>query len=265
MKSDKREISMNFIIFGKTDIGIEKDKNQDSYLIKRAKSSMGELAFGVLCDGMGGLEQGELASSTVINAFDDWFLNDLPNLINFGFNKELLQQQWTTLIKNLNIKISEYGNSCDISIGTTICAILVTQNNFYCVNVGDSRAYIIDDDYIYQVTKDQSLVQRKIDQGIITEEQANFDPDRSVLLQCIGSSPYVDPDFFEGEVSQNEVFMLCSDGFRHEVLAREIHDSFMPSKLTSIEDMERNAQYLIDLNKQREESDNITTILIRTY
>lgn len=256
---------MNFITFGKTDIGLEKEQNQDSFLLKRANTSLGEIALAVLCDGMGGLEQGEVASSTVIRAFDNWFATSLPNLIRFGLTGELLNQQWSNIIKDLNVQIGNYGDSIDISLGTTICAMLLVKDKYYCINVGDSRAYKITTENIYQITKDQSLVQRKIDQGLITEEQANLDPDRSVLLQCIGSSLDVEPDFYEGTTSQNETYMLCSDGFRHEISSQEIHQMLAPNVLTSIEQMDMNTKYLIDLNMQREETDNITTILVRTF
>lgn len=256
---------MKYITFGKTDIGSEKEQNQDSFLIKRANTSIGEIALAVLCDGMGGLEQGEVASSTVIRKFDDWFICSLPNLIRFGLRGEILNQQWSNMIKELNVQIANYGDSINISLGTTVCALLLTNEHYYCINVGDSRAYQISDELMIQITKDQSLVQRKIDQGLITEEQANNDPDRSVLLQCIGSSPEVKPDFYEGNIAPNEIYMLCSDGFRHEISFQEIHQMLMPSTLTSIEQMDRNTTYLIDLNKEREETDNITTILIRTY
>lgn len=248
-----------------TDIGLEKGQNQDSYLVKRAKTSLGEVAFAVLCDGMGGLEQGEVASATVIKYFDTWFESTLPNLIDFGLTGEILKQQWTNIIRKLNVIIANYGKSVNISLGTTICAFLFLQGRYYCINVGDSRAYKVTDDYIFQITKDHSLVQRKIDQGIITEAEANDDPERSVLLQCIGSSPEVYPDFFENEVSKNEIYMLCSDGFRHEISNQEIHECFLPERLTNKEDMKNSIQYLIELNKERKETDNITAVLIRTY
>lgn len=256
---------MKYITFGKTDIGLEKEQNQDSFLLKRANTSLGEIALAVLCDGMGGLEQGEVASSTVIRTFDNWFMTSLPNLIRFGLTGELLNQQWSNIIKDLNVQIGNYGDSINISLGTTICAMLFVNDKYYCINVGDSRAYQITNDSIYQITKDQSLVQRKIDQGLITEQQANEDPDRSVLLQCIGSSPEVEPDFYEGITSPNETYMLCSDGFRHEISSQEIYQMLAPNILTSIEQMDMNTKYLIDLNMQREETDNITTILVRTY
>ncbi len=256
---------MNYITLGKTDIGLEKEQNQDSFLIKRANTSIGEIALAVLCDGMGGLEHGEVASSTVVKAFDNWFANSLPNLIKFGLQGYILNQQWSNMIKNLNVQIANYGDSINKSLGTTVCSVLIIDKHYYCINIGDSRAYKITDEAIYQITKDQSLVQRKIDQGLITEEQANNDPERSVLLQCIGSSPDVEPDFYEGSVFPNETYMLCSDGFRHEINSQEIHQMFSPNVLTNIEQMDTNTQYLIKLNMDREETDNITVILIRTY
>lgn len=256
---------MKFFTFGITDIGLEKQQNQDSYLIKVANTSIGQVSFAVICDGMGGLEHGEIASATVVKAFEDWFDLHFPNLIKFGMTKEILEQQWINLIRELNERISAYGDNKGISLGTTVCAILITQVSYYCVNVGDSRAYLIDDSNIVQITKDQSIVQRKIDMGIITEEQAHDDSERSVLLQCVGCSHEVCPDFYEGIPYSNQTYMLCSDGFRHEISPDEIQCALAPYQLTSIEDMEYNSKNLIELNKKREETDNITTVLVRTY
>ena len=86
-----------------------------------------------------------------------------------------------------------------------------------------------------------------------------------MLLQCIGASDSVYPDFFFGEVKKDAVYMLCSDGFRHEITSEEIYAYMNPDRMLSAEQMKENEVALINLNKQRQESDNISVITIRTY
>ena len=99
----------------------------------------------------------------------------------------------------------------------------------------------------------------------MTPEEAAVDPRRSVLLQCVGASDEIYPDMFFGDIKQNASYMLCSDGFRHEITPDEIYEKFQPGALYSTDDMYRNAQELIELNKYRAERDNISVALIKAY
>lgn len=101
-----------------TDVGIRKQTNQDSLLLKVAQTSVGKVVLAVVCDGMGGLEKGELASATVISAFSKWFDNDLPPLLqNHNWNE--IQARWNLLLKEQNQRIGEYGKRLNINLGTT--------------------------------------------------------------------------------------------------------------------------------------------------
>lgn len=255
---------MNFLTSAITDVGISKQTNQDSLLLKSANTKIGNIVLGVICDGMGGLSKGELASATVIKAFSDWFNTKLPQLIEYGIEDDLLVRQLTNLIREQNQLVMNYGKSAGINLGTTVCAILITEDRYCCVNVGDSRCYEISDDYI-QMTKDQTLVQREIDYGILTPEQAKVDPRRSVLLQCVGCNENVNPEFCFGTPKPNATYMLCSDGFRHEITEEEIKSKLHPNLLLNKDNINTNAIELIELNKSRGETDNITTLIIRTY
>ena len=184
---------MNFYIAGQTDVGIVKSTNQDSLLVKKITTDYGGMVFAILCDGMGGLAKGELASATVIRAFDEWAQNELPILGQNGHIDDMsLKNQWERIILEQNVKIKNYGMSIGVNIGTTAVILLVTQNRYYLMNVGDSRAYLLSDD-IRVLTKDQTLVEREVELGNITREQAEVDPRRSVLLQCVGASENVIP------------------------------------------------------------------------
>ena len=108
-------------------------------------------------------------------------------------------------------------------------------------------------------------MQREIDRGNLTVEQAESDPRRSVLLQCIGASDNVYPDFFFGDAKKDAVYMLCSDGFRHLISADEIFQYLGPHAALSQEQMKAYSDYLIRTNKERGERDNITVLAVRTY
>ena len=141
--------------------------------------------------------------------------------------------------------------------------MLFTQNKYFLMNVGDSRAYRINEG-IRQLTKDQTFVAREIEAGRMTPEEAERDERRNVLLQCIGASEKVYPDFFFGKIQQDEIYMLCSDGFRHVISEDEIFAEFRPEVLENQTFMNNNALKLITLNKERMERDNISVVLIKT-
>ena len=254
---------MRFMTAHCTDVGLKKQTNQDSMLIQTASSKKyGEIAFAIVCDGMGGLEKGELASAVLIRAMADWFRFELPRLLDQGFAPERLKEQWEMVIHEQDRKISEYGYQNHLRMGTTITALLIIGQSYYIVNVGDSRIYLLTDQ-IFQLTKDHTLVQMEMDQGRLTSEQAAVDPRRSVLLQCVGASEGVVPDFFAGNAASKQVFMLCCDGFRHVIKPSEFYQSLNYRTLKNEQVMQQKLQELLELNKQRGETDNISAILVR--
>ena len=256
-------IDLEYIISAVTDTGIAKDTNQDSYSIKVADTRLGKIVVAVLCDGMGGLSKGEVASATVIDAFDKWILNRLPVLCMTGITDNVIRNEWTDIILLCNEKIHTYGNGIGIDLGTTLAVLMLTDTRYFIMNVGDSRVYEISDELI-RLTQDQTVVAKEIEAGILTEEEAKQDPRRSILLQCIGASNEIIPDMFFGETRKDAVYMLCSDGFRHEVTEDEIQQGLAPSVMCESGQMKRNMEDLIEINKQRQEQDNITVISVRT-
>ena len=255
---------MNFIISANTDIGLTKDTNQDSLSVKVLNTPQGRMVFAILCDGMGGLAKGEVASATLVTAFNAWVTEQLPALCGAPIEDHIIRNQWETIITEQNERIKAYGAWQGVRLGTTAVIMLLTQTRYYILNVGDSRAYEITT-FLRQITNDQTFVAREVALGNMTEEEAERDERRSVLLQCVGASEDVYPEMFFGDVQQNAVYMLCSDGFRHEVRPDEIFAGFQPDVLLSDSDMDRSTVQLIELNKQRMERDNISVILVRTF
>ena len=248
-----------------TDVGIKKKTNQDSLLLQHAETKYGEVVFAVVCDGMGGLQNGELASAEMINRFSEWFKQSFPALIANGtLDAESLRLGWLDILHTGDDDISRYGSHNGYNLGTTVTCILIFGNQYFVANIGDSRVYMISDN-IYQITKDHTVIQQKIDQGLLTIEEAENDPSRNVLLQCIGASDYVEPDFFTGTVVPNICFMLCCDGFRHVVAPSEFYTYLNASQMVSTEAIESMLMQLTETIKGRGETDNISAIVIRSF
>lgn len=255
---------MEFLTAFHTDVGIRKKTNQDSLLIHQAQTDYGNVLLSVICDGMGGLAKGEVASACMIRAFSDWFRLELPILLEESFQPEALRASWEKLVFNVNRRITDYSDEKNVTMGTTCVALLIVNDTYYIMNIGDSRAYLISDN-VYQLTKDQTYVQREMDAGRMTYEESLTDPQRSVLLQCVGASVVIEPDFFTGDVQINQCYMLCCDGFRHVIEPSEFHRYLNPNVVLDAGAMQQNLVYLTELNKHRNETDNITAVLIRTY
>lgn len=251
---------MKFCATADTDVGISKKTNQDSVLIKHAKADGKEVLLAVVCDGMGGLSRGELASATVVRAFSQWFDNNL-SMIN-SVDTATIGKHWTSLLVELNSKISAYSEKIKSDgMGTTFTGLLFIDNEYLIVHVGDTRAYFIDDSLL-QLTSDQTFIAREIQRGTMTVEEAKTDKRRNMLLQCVGASKTVDPEILTGEVKKG-TYMLCSDGFRHEVSEEEFINNFSIDKLFDKESMHRTAKELIELSKSRNEKDNISVVLVK--
>lgn len=255
---------MNYLTAVHTDVGIKKRTNQDSVLIETAATDYGQVLLSVVCDGMGGLAKGEVASAILIKAFSNWFHREFPEILYKGMEANTLRGSWTNLILEQNQKINEYGLNCNVSLGTTVAAMLLIDNIYYIINVGDSRVYYLKDG-ITQMTIDQTFVQREIDLGRMTLEEARNHPKRNVLLQCVGASSVIEPDFYVGEFEGDSVFMMCSDGFRHVIHPEEFYERLKPELMVTEEKMKENAVYFTELNKLRREDDNISVALIRAY
>ena len=256
---------MDFSATYNTDIGIRKNTNQDSLAIRIIDSPAGKVAFGIVCDGMGGLAKGELASKEVILAFCSWFDQAFSDmLLNGTFTVAKLRADWNEIIQNQNRRLGKYGAENNLMLGTTVSAILMCNDEFYIVHVGDSRIYEMSPAGTRQLTNDQTFVAREIANGRMTPEQAAVDPRRSVLLQCVGASNVVEPDFVTGHLKKGAVYLLCSDGFRHQISDDEMVEKLGPEACTTEEEMKYGCVYLTEVVKNRKETDNITVAVIKT-
>ena len=259
---------MGFLSVVHSDRGIKKNTNQDSVLIKEASTDYGDVMLAVVCDGMGGLAKGEVASAALIKAFSMWFEVQFPELLYRrrtadGINRMELENEINKLILDVNQRIADHGKISHIAMGTTAAVLLMAEGKYYTMNVGDSRVYKIDGQGMTQLTKDQTFVQKEIDAGRMTPDEARVHPQRNVLLQCVGASEVIIPEFTQGEYKSGEVYMLCSDGFRHVITEEEVYKLIDPEKMATERALKDAAVYCTELNKSRQEKDNISVVLLK--
>lgn len=243
-----------------TDIGIRKKTNQDSLLLKGITNGKEEVLLAVICDGMGGMEKGELASAYVVRLFSDWFW-DVYATGAQGWTNEEIKKQWQELLVTANEKLIFYGKEHQIQLGTTATVLLLHSDGAFLIgHVGDTRVYRITD-CMEQLTEDHSYVARELRRGNMTAAQAASDPRRNVLLQCIGVNTGFNPQFLTGQIEKGNYILLCSDGFRHMVTEHEMYTYLQ--KATGEKAMKQTLTDLVEWNKKRRETDNISAILIQ--
>ena len=247
-----------------TDAGIIKEINQDSLSVKVVNSlrGKGKIAFAIVCDGMGGLEHGELASREAVMAFNNWFEVQCVQMIKGdSFTLENICRKWRSLIDGMNKRMAEYAGKNDMMMGTTVSALFVYQERFLICHVGDSRIYQIAQG-VRQLTFDQTLVAQEVKLGMLTREEARTDPRRSILLQCIGASDIVRPQFETGKITEDTVFLLATDGFVHMVSEEELYAVFSPSKGWKKEELMVECGRMVKLVMDRGERDNVTLVAL---
>lgn len=256
---------MNYAVAIRSEKGHKERNNQDSYCMRRISvPSGGELLFSVVCDGMGGLADGELASTMVVEMFARWFddsVEAMPALCARGFHE--IKRQWAELIREAHGCLLIKGQTEATRSGTTLVALLAYGTRYLAVCVGDSRIYERGQTLI-QLTNDQSLVAKEVAAGRITADEARHHPQRNILLQCIGAGGEVLPEFSEGVLHSDSIYLLCTDGLVHELSWGEMCELMDPLKVRMQDALGLILEEEISLCRQRGESDDITGILVLT-
>src|SRR5437667_7078908 len=258
-------------VFGKTDLGKTRDHNEDCFLVadltrgeRSLPPTMHEHEIGergallVVADGMGGAAAGELASQMAT----DTIFDQMEKM--WGTEKELTPQRFAYRLKeavevaNGQIHAHAKAHPEVRGMGTTTTAAGVLVDHVYITQVGDSRAYLIRNGVAVQLTKDQSLMQRLVEAGELTEEEAAHSERRNIILQALGPDPKVKVDLTHQEIRRGDVLVLCSDGLSGQVRQEEIAEI-----VNSERDLQAACDRLIALANQRGGPDNITVIIAR--
>lgn len=254
---------MAFRIATLSDVGIKRKVNQDSLRYAVAETGRGHAFMAVVCDGMGGLAEGEVASSKVADSFVQWFHEHFLLMAENDIKEQELQRELTELVLTQNQELIAYGKSKGIQAGTTVSAIFIANHKYYTVHVGDSRIYGLTDRMLLLLTNDHSVVAEEVRQGILTEEQAQQDRRRNILTQCVGVRQQVVPEFADGAIEGSVSFLLCSDGFVHKISGKEIFQFCNPKICNRTPKMKQTIAEMVELLKNRKETDNISVVLLR--
>lgn len=246
-----------------TDSGTRKKVNQDSCSIQIAETAYGQAMLTVVCDGVGGLKSGEQASATVVKMLADWFENEFPVLLDRKTPLLKIKDILLEIISDISFKLKRYGHKNGIQLGTTIAMILAFSDRGLLINVGDSRIYCFRNNVAHKLSHDQTVAQRDIEKGKLSPENAFQDKRSHVLLQCIGASETVTPDFSLINIEKNDVFLVCTDGFYRKTTDSELVFNVASSKDSSESKMKQPLMLISDMVKSRGESDNITAIMIK--
>jgi serine/threonine protein phosphatase PrpC len=262
---------VHVLVAGRTDVGRTREHNEDTYLV--ADLSSGKLcdaseaqvcevgprgSLFMVADGMGGAAAGELAAALAAETIhkhlmDTWATDTDDSREKFAFRVR-------EAVEEANRKIHQYAHeNPDVrGMGTTVTAAGVYRTDLYLAQIGDSRAYMVRRGVATQLTKDQSLTQRLVDAGEMTEEQAEKSERKNIILQALGPDPQVRVDLTYEELRRGDVLILCSDGLSGQVRREEFAE--YAGRITDLAEL---CSALIQLANERGGPDNITVVAAR--
>lgn len=238
-------------IVAKTDIGLQRESNQDSYA---AGELPGSVAWAVVCDGMGGVAGGNFASSTAVKVISE----RITSSYRVGMSASSIRNMFTSAIAAANISVYDMSKANPelTGMGTTVVVAIVVDNNVYIAHAGDSRAYILSDGSLNQLTKDHSIVQEMIDHGTLTPDEAKIDPRKNIITRALGVDSELRIDFDIADISENDVLILCTDGLTNFVEPNEIYE------LTDDGKFYEYAERLVARANSNGGGDNITVVTV---
>ncbi len=238
-------------IFAKSDIGLKRDSNQDCYDYKKINEN---ILWAVVCDGMGGVNGGDIASSLAVknirkfltkNFLSNITENEIENILKKSIeeaNSEIFAKSQT----ETNLK----------GMGTTVVLVAVFKGKIHVAHVGDSRAYLLSNDKIKQLTSDHSIVQEMLDEGEITQEEAENHPNRNVITRALGLSKDVNIDYSTENRKFEDKIIICTDGLTNYLDCEEILECSKRKKDNDLLDE------FISIANERGGSDNITVVIL---
>jgi len=208
----------------------------------------------VVADGMGGHAAGEVASEMAVRIVVD----EIHSVR--GLSDALVTERMRAAIRTANGAIfqrtlTEHDKR---GMGTTVTALTLFENRFLIGQVGDSRAYLLRDSHLTQLTKDHSYVQEQVDAGYLTPEQARTHPYSNVITRCVGANSDVMPDIYVGQVKPQDLFLLASDGLTGMLEDYQLAELLSPERMPQDE-----VDSLIAEANRHGGLDNITAILVR--
>jgi serine/threonine protein phosphatase PrpC len=231
-----------------TDIGKVREINQDSYAVDLDQGLF------VVADGMGGHAAGEKASQLAVQVIEERL-----DAATIGSDEEELQSHIQTAIQEANRQILSMSmeEPSMRGMGTTATVLVTRGNQLYVGHVGDSRAYIVRNRRIDQLTEDHSIVAQLVRARAITPQEAARHPYRNVITRCLGMNADLEADTYHRELKPGDRLLICSDG-----LTGLVSDDEMLQHVASSDDPQKACQELVNLTLERGANDNVTVVLI---
>ena len=238
-------------IAGKTDVGRKRTANEDRFFVAKLSENT---AYAVVCDGMGGEKGGHVASSCAVER--------IRKMMENGYQEEFGENS----VKNLMLSSISAANAQVFSMaekneslkvmGTTVVLALVRDSMIHIAYAGDSRAYLVDEAGVRQLTHDHSMVQMMVDRGEISPEEAQYHPEKHYITRALGVSSMLEVDYLEEEMPDKGAVLLCSDGLSNYLDQADLH------RLVWNNDAALAADQLIAQANAMGGADNITAVLI---
>ena len=217
--------------------------NQDSLVLLQVLTAKGRVLMAAVCDGMGGLAQGDTASGYVTKRLQEWFYESLLRAIRKKKPYWIIRRSLDRLVYHMQEQLSQYSEKENIRLGTTMTVLVIWEKTYLLWHLGDSRAYRVCNKIIC-LTKDHVR-------------------GRNQLTKCVGSFGYERPDFKLGVLQAGQGILLCSDGFRHCVAELELADVLKPEQIRSEEQIARRLREIGDACMKRGERDNLSAVYVK--
>ncbi len=245
---------------GKTDVGIKRKNNQDSYAV----INKNEYLLAVVCDGMGGARGGNVASDTAVRTFCKAVRESFALQPAEGYDGQEIEDLLKEAVSEANAEV--YRRATEDSdlegMGTTLVAVLLCDTGQFAVNVGDSRLYVQNGETFGALTKDNSFIQYLLDKGLVTPEEALVHPNRNIILRALGVNEEVEIDLYR--IPPFERLLLCSDGL-YNMLSQDEMNGIVDGSYNGkrrLPGFRTRIAELIKRANQNGGTDNITAVLI---
>ena len=199
-------------VYSKTHTGMVRQSNQDSILVNT------RCPLFAVADGMGGHKGGEVASATAVSSLEKFVLAAIKDS---NFSPEVHLVEGFHEANNQVFLKSRENDGELMGMGTTLVACFLWKGRAYFANVGDSRAYLFQYPHLWRITEDHSVLNMQMKRGLIKEEKAALFSESNVITRSIGFISEVEVDLFQKDVTEGDVFLLCSDGL-NEISDREL-------------------------------------------
>ena len=238
-------------VCGKTDVGLRRHENQDTFAVEQGE----KLLIAVVCDGMGGAEGGQIASSLAVETF----MKEIRALLRADMTTGQLRELASFCVAKANTAVYQRAlqDPAYQGMGTTLVSAVAGERDAVICNIGDSRAYLIHNGEMMRITHDHSVVQTLVENGDITAEEARTHPNRNLITRALGPDETTLCDAFDVSFAHGDKILLCTDGLVVTATDEEICHIVCADKRA-----EEKLDDLIALAKAQGAPDNVTAVLI---